>query len=201
MIRIGIFGGSFNPIHIGHIGLAGELCAKGYVDEVWLMVSPHNPLKEQDSLLDENIRLELARMAVEGIPHVLVSDFEFRLPRPSYMYQTLKELSSCYPDRQFHLIIGADNWLCFDKWKNASSILRHYPIVVYPRPGYPAVPFRVPEEAYRVTLAHDMPLFTVSSTEIREMIREGTDLTPYLPSCVIDEIHRKGLYKNMVHGN
>jgi len=132
-MRIGIFGGTFNPIHLGHTALASYICNLGLVDEVWLMVSPQNPLKQDHQLLDEAIRLRLATLAVQDFPRLRASDFEFRLPRPSYTYVTLGELSRTYPDDTFHLIIGADNWQKFNQWRNADDILAHYPIIVYPR--------------------------------------------------------------------
>ncbi|MCR5139987.1 MAG: nicotinate (nicotinamide) nucleotide adenylyltransferase [Bacteroidaceae bacterium] len=132
-MKIGIFGGTFNPIHLGHTALASYICNLGLVDEVWLMVSPQNPFKRDHQLLDEAIRLRLATLAVRDFPRLRASDFEFHLPRPSYTYVTLQELSRAYPDDAFSLIIGADNWDAFPKWRNANDILAHYPIIVYPR--------------------------------------------------------------------
>ncbi len=132
-MKIGIFGGTFNPIHLGHTALASYICNLGLVDEVWLMVSPQNPFKRDHQLLDEAIRLRLATLAVQDFPRLRASDFEFHLPRPSYTYVTLRELSRAYPDDAFSLIIGADNWDAFPKWRNADDILAHYPIIVYPR--------------------------------------------------------------------
>lgn len=135
-IKTGIFGGSFNPIHIGHLALANYLCEFNNLDELWFLVSPHNPLKSQEDLLDDNLRLELTKLAIEGYDKFKVSDFEFNLPRPSYSINTLNKLKEAYPEREFVLIIGADNWKFFDKWKDSKKILSDFSIIVYPRMGY-----------------------------------------------------------------
>ena len=133
MKRIGIFGGSFNPIHLGHTALASYICEQGMVDEVWLMVSPQNPLKRDLTLLDENERLTMARLATAPYPMLKACDFEFTLPRPSYTYHTLQALRTAYPDCEFSLIIGEDNWQCFNRWYRGEDIARETPIIIYPR--------------------------------------------------------------------
>ena len=133
MKRIGLFGGSFNPIHLGHTALAAYICEQGLVDEVWLMVSPQNPLKQDLTLLDENERLHMARLAVAPYPMLKACDFEFTLPRPSYTYHTLQALREAYPDCTFSLIIGEDNWDNFHRWYRGEDIARETPIIVYPR--------------------------------------------------------------------
>lgn len=135
-LRTGIFGGSFNPVHIGHLALANYLCEYGEVDEVWLLVSPQNPFKQQSELLDDHTRLELVQKAVAGYSRFRASDFEFSLPRPSYTIHTLQALSAAYPEREFYLIIGADNWQAFQKWKSPEVILEQYHLLIYPRQGY-----------------------------------------------------------------
>ena len=122
MIRTGIFGGSFNPIHNGHISLARQLREKAGLDEVWLMVSPQNPLKAQSDLLDDQIRMEMARLAVEGETGIMASDYEMNLPKPSYTWNTLETLKKDYPEHEFVLMIGGDNWTLFDKWYRAERI-------------------------------------------------------------------------------
>ena len=142
-LRTGIFGGSFNPIHIGHLALANYLCENGYVDELWFLVSPQNPFKQSaNDLLDDQARLELARLAIKENSNLHVSDFEFTLPRPSYTYKTLRALRQTYPDREFLLVIGADNWQAFDRWAEPEEIRAHHQILVYPRTGYPLDPQR-----------------------------------------------------------
>ena len=161
-MRIGIYGGTFNPIHIGHTSLAQSLIEQRLVDEVWLMVSPQNPMK-QPSADDYNHRVNMAIIATQGMPHVQVSDFERNLPLPSYTITTLNRLSLNYPQHQFTLIIGADNWQRFNHWYHADEIQRRYPILIYKRPGYDIDPQSLPPTINIV----DTPLYDVSSTEIR----------------------------------
>ena len=130
-MRIGILGGSFNPIHNGHIALAHHLLEEAQLDEVWLMVSPQNPLKDEELLTDESLRLELATKALVGESRIKVSDFEFSMPRPSYTYDTLKALSKAYPDDTFSLLIGGDNWEHFSQWRDNDKIVEEYDVVVY----------------------------------------------------------------------
>jgi len=176
MIRTGIFGGSFNPIHNGHIILARQLKKQAALDEVWLMVSPQNPLKQHAGLLADEARMEMARKAVEGEAGIVASDYEMQLPRPSYTWNTLQALSRDYPDREFVLMIGGDNWELFDRWYRAEDIRRHYEIVVYTRtPGDPG-------------------FIDISSTEIRRRIREGLSIGELVPAAVADIIKEKGYY-------
>lgn len=185
----GIYGGSFNPIHEGHICLAKALAESGLVDEMWLLVSPQNPFKVNAELLDDDERLHLARLAVAEVPGVEVCDREFSLPRPSYMYNTLQALSEEHPDREFVLVIGADNWKRFPDWYRSKDIRSSYRIIIYPRPGYPLR--RLPR---RVTVA-DTPLLDISSTEIRRRIANEPDYDGEgLPSAVWKEIKEKSLY-------
>jgi len=135
-MKTGIFSGSFNPIHIGHLALANYLCEFAGLDEVWFVVSQLNPLKDEADLLDNDLRLEMVSLAIWNYPKFKASDFEFTLPRPSYTVQTLRLLKDQFPDREFHLIIGADNWQQFHLWKEYETIINTTPILVYPRPGY-----------------------------------------------------------------
>ena len=133
MRSIGIYGGSFNPVHFGHVGLAKWVIENTDLDELWLMVSPNNPLKPANLLAPEDERLAAVREAVRDIPHVKASDFEFSLPRPSYTANTLRELQKAYPDAEFTLIIGEDNIAIFDRWREYEFILANFRIFVYPR--------------------------------------------------------------------
>lgn len=190
-IETGLFGGSFNPIHIGHLALANYLCEFNGLDELWFLVSPHNPLKEHADLLDDAQRLELARLAIDGYPRFKVSDIEFQLPRPSYTIHTLEKLKETYPDHQFYLIIGSDNWKVFNQWYKHEYLLKENPILIYPRPGFPIEPASLPENVQWV----DAPLLDVSSTFIRESIREGKDIRFFLPQSVYQMITDKKLYQ------
>ena len=139
MSRIGIFGGSFNPIHCGHIALARQLRTAARLDEVWLMVSPQNPLKQGSTeLIADHLRYEMACLALQGEEGIVASDYELHLPRPSYTWNTLQHLSRDYPSRTFLLIMGGDNWAYFERWRHWKDILRHYEVVVYPRDQPPA---------------------------------------------------------------
>ena len=170
MKKIGIFGGSFNPIHCGHIALAQAVQKQCGMDEVWLMVSPQNPLKQQADLLDDNLRLELAQKALEGVEGVCASDYEFHLPKPSYTWNTLQHLSEDYPDCEFFLLIGGDNWAHFERWRQWKDILRNYDVIVYPRDEYPGT--------------IDVPLLDVSSTEIRQKVRAGECIVGLVPETI-----------------
>lgn len=181
--RTGIYGGSFNPIHEGHVRLAKALADSGLVDETWLLVSPQNPFKADDRLLDDELRLHWARLAVADVPGVEVCDREFSLPRPSYMYNTLTALGKEHPDREFVLVIGADNWERFPDWYRSQDILSAYRVIIYPRPGY--VLRNIPEG---VTVA-DTPLLDISSTEIRRRMATDPDYAGEgLPQAVWEEM-------------
>ena len=134
-MNIGLFGGSFNPIHNGHVRLAKSLLQEAALDEVWFLVSPQNPFKQDQQLLDDDKRLQLVRLALKEEPQLMASDFEFHLPKPSYTWNTLQALEQEYPERKFTLLIGGDNWEAFDKWYRYEDILKRYPIIVYPREG------------------------------------------------------------------
>ena len=195
-MRIGIYGGSFNPIHIGHTSLAQSLVEQKIVDEVWLLVSPLNPLKQSANpdILDYDERLHIARLATESAKGIRVSDFERTLPVPSYTVSTLAELSKAYPQHTFHLIIGADNWQDFHKWYKREEILQSYPIIIYRRPGYE---LDTTGEAFKsaksITIA-DTPLYDISSTQIRQAIRQGQTPSEWLSPNVVEYIKERRLY-------
>lgn len=170
-IVTGIYGGSFNPIHIGHTGMATELVRQRLVDEMWLIVSPQNPLKD-NGLWDDNLRLELSRIAVKSCNDVKVSDIEFGLPRPNYMITTLESLSSTFPDREFVLVIGMDNWNCFHLWYRWADILEKYRLLVLPRQSNDTTCIRSTERGGCVTFV-DVPMINISSTWIRNEINNN----------------------------
>ena len=182
--KIGIYSGSFNPVHIGHLALANYLCEFEGVDEVWFLVTPHNPLKEQGELMDDELRLRLVQLAVEGYPRFRASDFEFHLPRPSYSIHTLEALRRSYPETEFTLIIGSDNWLCFDRWFEAKRIVSEFGLLIYPRPGFEVDETMLPPH---VRMVH-APCIEVSSTFVRQALRQGKDVTFFLPAKVYDEV-------------
>ena len=176
MVRTGLFGGSFNPIHNGHISLAQQLKEQAGLDEVWLMVSPQNPLKQASDLLNDEQRLKMAHLAVEHVEGIVVSDYEMHLPKPSYTWSTLEALKQDYRDRKFVLMIGGDNWEHFDRWYRAEDIKANYEIVVYTRtPGDPG-------------------FIDISSTDIRRRIQEGRDIRRLVPKAVADYIKENKLY-------
>lgn len=164
-MRIGIYGGSFNPIHFGHIGLAQWVVKHTDLDEVWLMVSPNNPLKDTSILANEELRLQAAKRALDGVDNVLISDFEFQLPRPTYTANTLRALVQQYPQHTFTLIIGEDNLSIFHKWRESEYILNNFRIFVYPRHG--CAHYQIPS-AKDLQLLNHAPYFDISSTELRQ---------------------------------
>lgn len=190
MKRIGLFGGTFNPIHLGHLALAKAICDSEKLDELWFLVSPQNPFKVNMALLDDNKRLELVKLAVEGNEKLVASDFEFNLPRPSYTYHTLNALRKVYPDYQFELIIGADNWLKFPHWYMHDKIASTTPIIVYPRTGYPIDETGLPQGTKLI----QAPLFPFSSTDVRQAISKGEDASQMVPQPVWDLIKKEQLY-------
>lgn len=192
MIKTAIYSGSFNPIHIGHLALANWICEYTDVDELWFLVSPHNPIKKADSLLPDTYRLELLRMAIGSYPKFKISDIEFTLPRPSYTIHTLNKLSELYPDRAFTLVIGADSWNSFHQWKSFQQIIDQYPVMVYPRSGYNLDIDRKPSSVTFV----DAPLISISSTFIRQSIVSNKDIRFFLPESLHEEIPR---IKDYIH--
>jgi len=162
-IRTALFGGSFNPLHIGHLALADQVLKQGLADEIWFVVSPQNPLKTTADPADALERLEGVRNVLKGYPRCVASDIEFSLPLPSYFVQTLRKAISDYPERSFVLLIGGDNLDVFTRWKEYQFVLDHIDILVYPRSG---VSNQVPKGWNRVQML-DAPLMDISSTEIR----------------------------------
>lgn len=178
MMRIALFGGSFNPPHNGHVAIAQAVLSQDLADEVWLLVSPQNPLKLQADLAPEALRLRWTQAAVAGIPHVIASDCEFHLPRPSYTCQTLRHLRAGFPQHEFILCIGADNWTLFPRWRNPEEILAHHRLIVYPRRGH-----ALPEPTARITPLH-CTLHDISSTEIRRRLQNGESIEGLVPDTL-----------------
>ncbi len=186
---VGIMGGSFNPVHIGHTIVASYIAQWADLDQVWLSLSPANPLKEHDNSTTDSQRLKMLKIAIADSPNLAVTDIELTLPRPSYTARLLDELSSRYPDTDFKLIIGSDNWQLFDKWHDPGHILKRYGVIIYPRPGYPIAPLNTHE----ATIV-DAPGIDLSSTFIRQSIKEGRDMNYFLPAGVFKYIKDNNLY-------
>lgn len=191
METVGIFGGSFNPVHIGHMMLASYLSQWTEIEHVWFNLSPQNPLKNPDGLLDDAVRLEMLNRATAEVPDVAVCDIELSMPRPSYTINTLDALSGLHSSYRFKLIIGADNWVNFSRWKDYQRIIDEYGVIVYPRPGHFIDPATLPAG---VTLV-DAPVIELSSTFIRNGIASGKDMRAFLPAGVYDYIMEHGLYR------
>ena len=192
-MKIGIFGGSFNPIHSGHAIIAHHIISSGAVDRLWLMVSPVNPLKVGlEQQVADTDRLRMVEMVTRPLENVETSAFEFTMPKPSYTIDTLNALQAKFPDDEFYLVTGADNWVIFERWRNSEEILAKYHLLVYPRLGYDVV---IPEELRdRVTLV-DAPVIELSSTAVRERLAQGLSARYYVPDEVLSYIERKGLYR------
>lgn len=187
MKRVGLFGGTFNPIHRGHIELARQLAARGGFDEVWLNLSPANPLKNDRPGATDADRREMVRLACEGSDVLRPCFIEFEMERPSYTINTLERLRAERPDCRFSLIVGADNWTMFDRWREPRRILDEFGVTVYPRPGYPAPS----DPADGMNYVADVPVYDISSSAIRADI--AANLT-WLPEPVARYVTEKHLY-------
>ena len=188
-IRTALLGGTFNPLHNGHLTIAQSVLDQHLADEVWMLITPCNPWKTGQDLLDDRIRYDMVASAVKDIPGIQASDFEFSLPKPSYTANTLRSLSASYPDREFILTIGADNWVKFDAWREYGFILRNYSIIVYPRQD--CAPSTLPAG---VTLLN-CPLVNISSTRIRQLVHQGQPIDKFVPASVARTIADLQLYR------
>ncbi|MBQ7711485.1 MAG: nicotinate-nucleotide adenylyltransferase [Bacteroidales bacterium] len=189
--KVGLFFGSFNPIHVGHLIIANTFVGRTDLDEVWLVVSPQNPLKQQKSLLADYHRVEMVRRAVEDNDRLRVCDAELKLPVPSYTVLTLAHLGEQYRDKEFSLIMGGDNLASFERWRNYEYILEHYPIYVYPRPGFDNCPLRDHRNVHLV----DVPMMNISSSDIRERIRRGESVQYLLTEPVHQYLREMHFYE------
>lgn len=189
-MKIGLYFGSFNPVHTGHLIIANYLLNNTGLQQVWLVVSPQNPLKPSTTLLNEYHRLHLARIAVEAEKNLKVSNVEFSLPKPSYTIDTLIYLEEKYPEHEFAIIMGSDSLLNIRKWKNYQTLLKNYSIYVYKRPG-----FSVNESNATNLHILDAPLLEISSTQIRKLIKEHKSIRYLVPDVVLEEIEKYGYYR------
>lgn len=190
-MKTGLFFGSFNPIHIGHLIIANYMAGYTGLKEVWFVVSPHNPLKNRSNLTNMYDRLEMTKLATENAEHIKVSDIEFGLPQPSYTIDTLTHLQEKYPGKEFVLIMGADNLSSFKKWKNYEILLKKYQIYVYPRPGVDISDWK-DHPAITIT---ETPQMDISSTFIRKSIQQGLNVQYFVPDPVIAFMESKNMYR------
>lgn len=195
-MNIGIYSGSFNPMHIGHIILGDFLVQNSSLDQIWYLVTPQNPLKNKEILLSQEHRFKMVKEALAEYPSLVASDFEFHLPRPSYTLNALQGLRETYLDCNFHLIIGADNWFEFYNWKEYKKILSDFEVYVFSRYGFRQYMHRWTRECKikKVIFVHS-PIIEISSTSIRKMIAENISPRPYLPIQVFNYIQKHNLYK------
>jgi nicotinate-nucleotide adenylyltransferase len=189
---VGLYFGSFNPVHIGHLAIANYMVEFTRLDEFWFVVTPQNPHKEKKNLLNDYDRLEMVHRAVEGDDRLHVSDIEFYLPKPSYTIETLAYLRDKYKTRQFKIMMGSDNLQNFHKWKNYETIIENYGVVVYPRHGYEDI--TVPDHQ-NIIIAKDAPRIEISSSFIRKAIMEGKDIRHFLPPGIWEYIEKHGFYR------
>lgn len=191
MVKTGLFFGSFNPIHSGHLIIANFMATQTDLKEVWMVVTPQNPLKPKNTLANDYDRLHLVRVAIEDNHRLKVSDIEFNLPKPSFTIDTLTHLREKFPSREFALIMGGDNIATLHKWKNYEIILNHYSIYVYKRPNY-----EVGELATHPNVHFfDAPMMDISATYIRECIRKKCSIRYLVPDKVHDYIEGSSLYQ------
>jgi len=189
---VGLFFGSFNPVHIGHLIIANYIVAYGNIDQLWFVLSPQNPLKPQKDLLNEYHRQHLLQSAIYGENKLKCSTIEFGLPRPSYTIDTLIYLKERYPEHHFKIIMGSDSFQNIKNWKNGELILQEYPILVYKRPG-----FEIKNDLRAHVTILDAPLLEISSTGIRNMIRNKKSIKFFVPDVVKEEIERNNYYSKM----
>lgn len=189
-MNIGLYFGSFNPIHIGHLIIANHVLNETAINKIWFIVSPQNPFKESKTLLNEFDRLHLVRLATQDDNRIKCSDIEFNLPKPSYTSNTLTFLSEKYPEHQFSLIMGSDSYQNLDKWKNYETIVTNYPVYVYKREGY-----EMRKTFGNEPVALNTPIIEISASQIREYIRSAKSIRYLVPEIVREEIESRKFYK------
>lgn len=192
-MKIGLYFGTFNPIHAGHLIIANHMAEFSDLEQIWMVVTPHNPLKKKDTLLDDYQRLELVFLATEDYPKIKPSDIEFKLPQPNYTVHTLAHLQEKFPQHEFALIMGEDNLKSLHKWKNYEVILQDHDVYIYPRISGETVghQFKGHEKIHLI----DAPVVEISSTFIRESIQKNKNVRALLPEKVWAYIDHNNLYK------
>ncbi len=190
-MKVGLFFGSFNPVHIGHLSIAEYIYENSDLDQLWFVVSPQNPLKRKQTLLDDHHRLEMVYQAIKNDDRFMASDIEFRMPKPSYTVDTLTYLSEKFPSYEFQMILGADNLLSFERWKNCEILVENYKRIVYPRHGVSWEQIRKHKNIEVV----EAPKIEISSSFIRKNIAEGKKVKYLLPPAVFKYIEEMGFYR------
>ncbi|MCP1995084.1 nicotinate (nicotinamide) nucleotide adenylyltransferase [Flavobacterium sp. HSC-61S13] len=193
-MKIGLYFGTFNPIHVGHLIIANHLAQYSDLDEIWMVVTPHNPLKKKSGLLEDYHRLQMVHLATQNYPRIRPSDIEFNLPQPNYTITTLAHLQEKFPKEEFALIMGEDNLKSLAKWKNYEVILERYPIYVYPRISKEVSDLPSSTDISKIKLV-DAPIIEISSTAIRQGIKDGKDVRPLLDHEVWKYINHNLFYK------
>ncbi|URM37662.1 nicotinate (nicotinamide) nucleotide adenylyltransferase [Flavobacterium anhuiense] len=202
-MKIGLYFGTYNPIHVGHLIIANHMAEFADLDQIWIVVTPHNPLKKKATLLDDQQRLQMVYLATEDYPKIKPSDIEFKLPQPSYTVITLAHLQEKYPNHEFSLIMGEDNLKTLHKWRNYEVILENHDIYVYPRleakgrtgEAISDEPENVELKSHPKIHVIDAPIVEISSTFIRNSIKEGKNIQPLLPPKVWEYIDHNNFYK------
>jgi nicotinate-nucleotide adenylyltransferase len=189
-MKIALYFGSFNPIHNGHLIIANHVLQNTDAEQVWFIVSPQNPFKPANGLLNEYHRLHLINLAIEGESKLKASNIEFNLPRPSYTINTLTYLEEKHPEHEFVILMGSDSFQNIHKWKNAPVILKNYPLYIYRRPG-----FEITETHGAIIKIIEAPLLQISATHIRELLKAGKSVRYLVPDSVMEEIIRGGYYR------
>ncbi|MGG9970795.1 nicotinate (nicotinamide) nucleotide adenylyltransferase [Ferruginibacter sp. SUN002] len=192
-MKIGLYFGSFNPVHTGHLIIANHIAHNFDLQQVWMVVSPQNPFKKSVSLLNEYHRLHFIQASIEGETKLKASNVEFKLPKPSYTIDTLTYLEEKYPEHQFSIIMGSDSFNNLSKWKNYELIVKKYKLFIYIRPG-----FEVDNSIGATIEIVKAPLLEISSTHIRELVKEGKSIRYLVPDVVNEEIERNGYYRQPV---
>ncbi len=193
-MRIAVFPGSFNPVHIGHLAMANFIAEFEDYDQVWFLITPHNPMKKQDELLDEKLRLEMLEKAIIGYEKFQVCTLEWEMPKPTYTVNTLQRLRMTYPENTFELVIGSDNWESFHRWKDYQIILKNFKIVVYPRRGTERI---YPNHPNVRMLPKYAPMIDISSTTIRKSISKGKDVRFYMPTGTFEMLVSQLFFNNI----
>lgn len=189
-MKIGLYFGSFNPVHIGHLIIASHVINNTALDRIWMIVSPQNPLKSSNSLINEYDRFHMVQSALDGENKIKASNVEFKLPRPSYTVDTITYLKEKYPQHEFSIVMGSDSYSNITKWKNYEVLIKNNPLYIYERPG-----FKIENSLNANIQILKAPLLQISSTHIRELVKLGKSIRYMVPDIVKEEIERNGYYK------